>query len=76
MIRNDGKFNSVARIQAIAAASNFSHVEEQFFPLIDFIVEETIFTFDGVNDGSFLETNSNDLWLQNNFADLKCSNHS
>lgn len=38
MISNDGKFDGVSRVQAVAAALNFRHVEEEFLALVNLII--------------------------------------
>lgn len=38
MVGNDGKFDSISRVQAIAAALNFRHMEKQFFAFVNLII--------------------------------------
>jgi hypothetical protein len=61
VVCDDGELNGVARVQAVAAALNLRHVEEEFFALVDLVVEEAELALDGVNDSAFLVANGSDL---------------
>lgn len=63
MIGYDGEFDSVTRVQAVAAALHFRHMEEEFLAFIDFVIQEAKLTFDGIDHGTFLLANSSDLKL-------------
>lgn len=57
----DREFHGITGIQAIAASLNLSHVEEQFFPFVNFIVQKAKLAFDGVHDSALLVANSSNL---------------
>lgn len=61
MIGNDGELDSVARVQAVAAALNFGHVEEQLLTFVDLVIQEAKLTLDRVYNRAFLLANSSDL---------------
>ncbi len=61
MIGNDGELNGIARIQIVAVSLNLRHVEEKLLSFLNFIVQKSELSFDGINDGSFLLANSSYL---------------
>lgn len=61
VIGYDGEFDGVAWVQAVSAALNFGHMEEEFLALINLIIKEAKLTFDGIDNCSLLLTNGGDL---------------
>lgn len=61
MVCDDGEFDSVTWIQAVAASLNFRHVEEQLFAFLDFVIQKAELSLDGVHNRTFLLANSSHL---------------
>lgn len=61
MVCNDGELHCIAGVQAVAAALNFCHVEKQFLPFIDLVIQEAKLSLDGIDNSAFLVTYSGNL---------------